>query len=157
MRTALILGLAIFLAARASPALRTAQEAPSPQQLYQSLSALEVDPAHVYDVHDLTLRRDGVALTLTDGTLGFLQPLDGRVSGAVFIGRGRVFALPPNTAERASVLRFLKVPLIDVEFWQAYLRFDDDTAKEIQRDLTEQKIAASSDPSFVQNWDPIVA
>lgn len=166
MRTALILGLAIFLAASALPALRTAQEAPSPQQnaaavppqqLYQSLSALEVDPAHVYDVHDLTLRRDGVALTLTDGTLGFLQPLDGRVSGAVFIGRGRVFALPPNTAERASVLRFLKVPLIDVEFWQAYLRFDDDTAKEIQRDLTEQKIAASSDPSFVQNWDPIVA
>ena len=167
MRTATILALAILFAASSASALAPPQESsPSsqtaiaslpPQQLYQSLSTLPVDATHVYNVHNLVLRRDGVAFTFTDGVLGFLAPLDGRVSGAVFVGRGRAFALPPTRAERASVLRFLKVPLVDVDFWQAYLRFDDDTAQEIQRDLAEQKISASNDPSFVQNWNPIVA
>lgn len=167
MRTATILALAILLAATAASALEPPQEAPyssqtaiaslPPRQLYRSLSTLPVDGAHIYNVHNLVVRRDGVAFTFTDGVLGFLAPLDGRISGAVFIGRGRVFALPPNRAERASVLRFLKVPLVDVDFWQAYLRFEDDTAEEIQRDLTAQKISVSDNPSFVQNWNPIVA
>ena len=166
MRTSTILALAIFLAANADSGLESQGAASSqqvsltsssPQQLYQTLSTLPVDGTRVFDVHNLILRRDGVSFTFTDGTLGFLAPVDGRTSGAVFVGHGRVFALPPDEAERASVLRFLKVPLVDVEFWQAYLRFDDGTAQEIQRDLVAQKIAASSDATFVQNWDPIVA
>ena len=167
MRTSTILALSVFLAANAALAYEppqdtaSSQQAPitssSPQQLYQSLSSSPVDASRVYTVHNLILRRDGVSFTFTDGTLGLLAPVDGRTLGAVFVGRGRVFALPPDQAERASVLRFLKVPLVDVEFWQAYLRFDDDTAGEIQRDLAEQKIAASNDPAFVQNLNPIVA
>ena len=172
MRTATIFALTILLATTAAFGFERQQDASSttttsapqsaiaslpPQQLYQSLSTLPVDGTRVYDVHNLILRRYGVSFTFTEGTLAFLAPLDGRTSGAVFVGRGRVFALPPDQAERASVLRFLKVPLVDVEFWQAYLRFDDDTAEEIQRDLGEQKISASSDPLFVQNWNPIVA
>lgn len=170
MRTGTTLALGFFLVACNAPALalaspqaaapstrQTAIVSLSPRQLYQSLSDLRVDASRLYTVHDLTLRRDGVALTLTDGTLGFLEPLDGRTTGAVFVGRGRVFALPPGAAERASVVRFLKVPLIDVEFWQAYLRFDSHTAMEIERDLSGQKTTASNDPAFVQNWNPIVA
>ncbi|HKV29332.1 MAG TPA: M1 family aminopeptidase [Candidatus Acidoferrales bacterium] len=167
MRTRIILALTLLFAANAACAYERPQDAApsqqasatfsSPQQLYQSLSTLPVDGTRVYTVHNLILRRDGVSFTFTDGTLGFLAPVGGRTSGAVFVGRGRVFALPPDQAERASVLRFLKVPLVDIEFWQAYLRFDDDTANEIQRDLSEQKIAPSSDPTFVQNWNPVVA
>jgi peptidase M1-like protein len=167
VRTFTILGLAAFLAANAASGLEPPQGAASPpqvsltssspQQLYQTLSTLPVDGTRVFDVHNLILRRDGVSFTLTDGTLGFLAPIDGRTSGAVFVGHGRVFALPPDQAERASVLRFLKVPLVDVEFGQAYLRFDDGTAQEIRQDLVEQKIAASNEPTFVQNWTPIVA
>ena len=167
MRIVMILALAVFLAANLASGLEPPQNAASspqislastsPQQLYQTLSTLPIDGARVFNVRNLILRRDGVSFTFTDGTLGFLAPIDGRTSGAVFIGHGRVFALPPDQAERASVLRFLKVPLVDVEFGQAYLRFDDSTAQEIQQDLVEQKTAPSSDPTFVQNWTPIVA
>src|SRR5579864_4112333 len=162
----MILALAVSLAANVASGLEPPQGAASPpqvslassspQQLYQTLSTLPVDGARVFNVHNLILRRDGVSFTFTDGTLGFLAPVDGRTSGAVFMGHGRVFALPPDQAERASVLRFLKVPLVDVEFSQAYLRFDDGTAQEIRQDLVEQKIAASGDPTFVQNWNPIL-
>jgi Peptidase family M1 domain len=161
------LALAILLAAGGACALAPQQEltpAPpsvpvtqSPEQLYQSLSAVRVDASQVYTVHNLTLRREGVALTFADGKIGFLQPLDGRVTGAVFLGTGRIFVLPPYEAERASMARFLHVPLLDTEFRQIYMRFDDDTAEEIRRDLMEQKIEATDDPTFSENWNPAVA
>jgi hypothetical protein len=159
VRTGHLLVVGLFLAAGAV----STQQAPAPrqmspsEQLYQSLSTLRVDPSRVYNVRDLTLRRDGVALTLGDGKFAFLMPVDGRVTGAVFLGRGHFFALPPNAAERASVFRFLKVPLIDVDISQAYLRFDDRFRQEIDRELADQKTTASSDPEFVQTWTPIVA
>ncbi|HEV2290099.1 MAG TPA: M1 family aminopeptidase [Candidatus Acidoferrales bacterium] len=138
------------------------QAPPMPQtqtseELYQSLSTVQVDPSRIYAVRDLTLRRDGVALTLGDGKFAFLMAVDGRVTGAVFLGRGHFFALPPNAAERASVFRFLKVPLIDLDISQAYLRFDDSFRKEIERELADQKATASNDPEFVRTWAPIVA
>ena len=129
---------------------------PTPRQLYQLLQAERVDEAHVYTVHDLTLRRDGIAFTFSDGKFAFLQPVDGHFTGAVFSGRGHIFAVPPDASERASLARFLKVPLLDVEFWQAYLRFDDGTAREIQNSLAEQKAATSSDQDFTNDWNPIV-
>lgn len=131
--------------------------APSPRQLYEQLQALRVDGANVYAVRDLTVRRDGVAFTFADGKLAFLQPVDGRITGAVFVGRGRVFAVPPDPAERASLARFLRVPLIDAEFWQAYLRFDRATAEEIEQRLGAEKALAAADTDFAKNWDPIVA
>jgi Peptidase family M1 domain len=163
------LALAICLLAAASVAAHSNQAvaqtqsansssaSPSPRQLYQLLQAVRVDGANVYAVHDLAVRRDGVTFTFADGKLAFLQPVDGRITGAVFVGRGRVFAVPPDPAERASVARFLGVPLIDTEFWQAYLRFDEGTAKEIQDGVTAQKAVASSDADFTNSWNPIVA
>ncbi|MFZ1112498.1 MAG: M1 family aminopeptidase [Candidatus Acidiferrales bacterium] len=169
MQNAAKLALAICLLAAASLAAHSNQAvvqtqsanspsaSPSPRQLYQLLQAVRVDGANVYAVHDLTVRRDGVTFTFADGKLAFLQPVDGRITGAVFVGRGRVFAVPPDPAERASVARFLGVPLIDTEFWQAYLRFDEGTAKEIQDGLTAQRAVASSDADFTNSWNPIVA
>lgn len=156
MRSGLLLLVGLFLANGAVSALQAPQETQTPEQLYQALSALQVDPSRVYNVRDLTLRRDGVALTLGDGKFAFLMPIDGRVTGAVFLGRGHFFALPPNAAERASVFRFLNVPLIDVDISQAYLRFDESEAQEIERALVDQKAPASSDPEFVQTWTPVV-
>lgn len=126
------------------------------RQLYQLLQGARVDEVHVYTVHDLTLRRDGVAFTFSDGKFAFLQPTAGHFTGAVFSGRGHIFAVPPDPSERASLARFLQVPLIDLEFWQAYLRFDEGTAKEIQNSLTEQKAAAGSDQDFTSDWNPVV-
>lgn len=167
MRTPQILTLVICLAslilfARESGARELHQQpeafpSQTPQQLYKSLDLAGVDGARVYAIHDLTIRRDGVAFTFADGKLAFLQPVDGHVTGAVFSGRGHVFAVPPDPSERASLARFLKVPLVDIEFWQAYLRFDEATATEIQSSLTEQKAVVAADSDFTGEWNPVVA
>ena len=150
--SALSLAAAAELNGQGSPS-----ESVSPKQLYESLQSVRVDGANVYAVHDLTLRRDGVTFTFTDGQFAFLQPVEGRVTGAVFSGRGHIFAVPPDPEERASIARFLRVPLIDTEFWQAYLRFDEGTAEELHDGLTAQKAAASSNPDLANEWNPIIA
>jgi hypothetical protein len=103
------------------------------------------------------LRRDGVAFTFAEGKFAFLQALEGRVTGAVFLGRGRIFVLPPDASERASLARFLKTSFLDAEFDRAYLRFDESMTEEIGRQLAGEKISAETDAQFAEGWNPAVA
>jgi hypothetical protein len=125
-----------------------------PRALYQALNELKVDGTRVYAVHDLTLRRDAVHLAFTEGTLAFLQPLGGRVTGAVFVGRGHVVATPRDSGERRSLSHFLGVPILDQTFGNAYLRFTDDTAAELQREIESSGAEVKNDSGFAARWAP---
>jgi len=160
------LGLGLILApARAEPkpgvensAARHAQQPtgasfPSdPQALYQALNELKLDSTRVYTVHDLTLRRDAVRFAFTEGTLAFLEPIGGRVTGAVFSGRGHVVATPRDPGERRSISHYLDVPILDQTFASAYLRFTDDTATELLREIESSGTEAAVDPTFAARW-----
>ena len=65
-----------------------------PRALYQALNELRPDGEHVYTVQELNLRRDVVNVRLIEGKLAFFQPIAGHVTGAVFTGRGHIFATP---------------------------------------------------------------
>lgn len=130
--------------------------AQSPRDLYQSLVALKVDPAQVFSVHELTLRRDGVTFTFAEGKFALLQTLNGLVTGAVFLGRGRIFVVPQDASERASLARFLKTSFLDAEFDRAYLRFDDSMTQQIRSQLEADKISAQTDSKFADDWNPAV-
>ena len=97
---------------------------------------------------DLTLRRDVVSFTFTEGKLAFLEPLGGQITGAVFSGRGHVIATPRERGERRSLAQFIGVPILDQPFSDAYMRFSDDTAGELQRQLAADGVVPSSDPDF---------
>src|SRR4029077_12965893 len=100
-------------------------------EIYQGLDALRVDAAQIYPVDDLRLRRDAVSLTFSEGTIGFFQAYDGRITGAVFSGRGHVSANLRDPAEKKSLAHFLGVPLLQHDFSGAYFRFDDGAADEL--------------------------
>jgi hypothetical protein len=152
MRIAARIGVFLLLVAASSrPAETPARE------LYQSLTALRVDATQVYTVRDLTLRRDAVRLSLSEGKLAFLQPLGGRVVGAVFTGHGRILTIPRDSMERRSVARFLGTPLVDETFSRAYLRFTDGTAAELEKELRESGAHPDSDPDFATEWNPVVS
>jgi Peptidase family M1 domain len=132
--------------------------APSdPRALYDALNALRPDGAHVYTVKDLMLRRDVVSFTFTQGKLAFLEPLGGRITGAVFSGRGHVIATPHERGERRSLAQFIGRPILDEPFSDAYIRFSDDTAAELQRELTHDGDEPSSDPGFTAYWNSVAA
>ncbi len=145
-------------AATSISAAPVAQPMPSdPLALYQALTALRADGTRVYTIHDLNLRRDVINFTFSEGKLAFLQPLGGRVTGMVFAGRGHVIATPHERGERRSLAQFLGVPILDMGFSAAYIRFTDDTAADIERQLQQGDSAPAADPAFAQRWEPEVA
>lgn len=124
-----------------------------PRALYQTLNDLKLDATRVYSVSDLTLRRDAMHFAFTEGTLIFFQPLAGKVTGAVFIGRGHVVATPRDPGERRSLSHFLGVPILDQTFNSAYLRFTDDTAAELEHEIETSGGKAESEPELIARWE----
>jgi hypothetical protein len=154
MRTALriVASVAGVLLAAATSAAQT-----SPRDLYQALNALRVIPNQVYYVRDLDIRHDAVRLLLAEGKLAFLAPCNGRLTGAVFTGRGRALALLRDPIEKRQMARFLGAPLLDQGFSSAYFRFTDNTGEELLRKLRAAGAAPADEPSFVAGWNEIVA
>ena len=118
--------------------------APDPaKELYEQLKAFTLSGGAVA-AKSLTLSRDRAKMTF-DGAFHFTGPVNGRVTGAVFIGEGRFSAeLPPNEFEKDNVKRLLGVDIIESDFKTAVLRFSDDTAELIG------KPAANTSPSDPQ-------
>ena len=128
-----------------------------PRALYQRLNELRPDGAHVYAVHEFNLRRDVISFTFTEGELAFLPSIDGRVTGAVFTGRGHVLATPRDPGERRSLAQFVGVPILDQTFTRAYLRFTDDTAAEVREQLKSAGSEGVEDLHFAESWNSAVA
>jgi hypothetical protein len=127
-----------------------------PRALYQALNALRPNGEHVYTIHELNLRRDVVNVRLIEGKLAFFQAIDGHVTGAVFAGRGHIFATPRDRGERHSIAQFLGVPMVTQDFTRAYLRFTDDTAAEIRQQLGADASEAA-DSKFAESWGALVS
>ncbi len=134
------------------------QAAPdSPRELLQRLNALRVDGEQVYRVREVSLRRDAARIALDEGKLAFLAALDGRITGAVFTGQGRVIAVPRDPVEKRSLARFLGAPLLDESFSRAYFRFTDNTAEELRAQLGREGAQPFAEPTFAEEWNVVVA
>lgn len=146
----------IFLISGASAATGTN---PAREKL-AALDALHLDPNAVYEVvpeSRIELRRADAAIDFDEGKLAFFAALDGRISGVVFSGRGHILAAPRDPVEKQQMALFVGTPVLDEDFTSAYLRFSDDTASELLRQLQRARLAAKNDLPFVNGWESIVA
>ena len=147
--------LCCFLAPAAVPATEQ-----SPHELYDAINALTVDPSTVYHLvlaNRVELRRGDAVISLEDGTLAFYSPFEGRVTGAVFSGRGHVLAAPRDPLEKQQMGRFLGSPLLDQVFVNAYFRFTDKTASELLSQIHKANLAPQTDAAFASQWEPTLA
>ena len=129
------LGLALFaicsaLAAAQEPTIPLTSAPVLP--LYHALSSVGLDSQQVFRIREAVIEREDVHLWLTDGTIAFTQAIDGRITGAYFEGEGEVLVRPPDRMERASLGLFINAGVLEEKFSSAYLRFNDDVAKELQ-------------------------
>src|SRR5713226_5008274 len=70
----------------------------------------------------LVLKRDRAEMTF-DGMFYFATPIEGRVTGAVFIGVGRFRAeVPPSEFEKDNVRRMLGADVVESDFKTAVLK-----------------------------------
>jgi Peptidase family M1 domain len=132
----------------------------SPRELYEALNALRIDPAAIYPVQTadrLEIRRGDLKLSFDDGTLAFLASFDGRVTGAMFSGRGHALALPRGVVEKQQMARFLGAPVLDQDLTYVAMRFTDDTANELLRQLGHAQVHPRPEPDFSSRWNALLA
>jgi hypothetical protein len=150
--------LTLFFCAAAQLA---AQQAP-PRGLHElvaSLNRVQLDPAAVYKVdpaNRIELRRGDAKLLLEEGLIGFFSSVDGKVTGAVFSGRGHILAVPRDPVEKQQLAHFLSAPMIDQDFNSAYLRFTDSTFAELHGDFQQAKVEPQTNTGFAEQWQPAV-
>lgn len=128
----------------------------SPHELYDAINALTLDSSQVYHLvpeNRIELRRGDAVLSLDEGTLALLSPFDGRVTGAVFSGRGHVLAVPRDPVEKRQMGRFLGAPVLDESFASAYFRFTDGTADELLSQFRKANLSPQADASFAFQWE----
>src|SRR5688572_24242738 len=94
---------------------------------FDRLSAIRLDKSQIYSVRDITLNRDVLSISLNRGAIAFTEAIDGKVTGAVFIGSGDILAIPPDPIEKRQLFRYTKAALLTERFETAIFRFTDET------------------------------
>ena len=139
------------------PGYVCAQEVSKEKQIYDQIKAFSLSGGSA-DVSGLVLRRDRVTMTFT-GTFFFSEPVNGLITGAVFLGDGTFTAgTPPSEFERENVRRLLGATnVIENNFKTAVLRFTDDTAHVISEkpaagavNVKAQKLATDLDARMLK-------
>jgi hypothetical protein len=105
------------------------------------LRSVELDPEECYRVRELSFSRGDVQFFLTDGYLIFSRPVLGAPVAAIFSadidgGEAEVLLLPPSKDERRMLSQRAGSPNIDEHLREAAFFFADNTAAELQKQIT---------------------
>jgi hypothetical protein len=106
--------------------------APNSDPTYQQLRNLTLGGEAV-SVSNFDLKRDAGTFHLRSGTVCFVTPVQGKVTGAVFTGDGNFVFDPPLESERKSLRLLTKEDQFSENFSQAVLRFTDSTYDDIKK------------------------
>lgn len=100
--------------------------------LYQALRNLTLRNEAI-SVKNLDLKRDAGTFHLNSGTVCFVPPVNGMVTGAVFWGDGSLSLYPPLESERQSLKLLTRENEFAEKFDRLVLRFTDETYEEIKK------------------------
>lgn len=98
-------------------------------------------------VENFVLKRDTATITFIDGRFYFLAPVEGKVTGAVFLGNGEFQMTPTLTMEQRQLGILTGTSSITEQFTKMTLRFTDSTYDEIKK---QSKIDSSQSASQAQ-------
>jgi hypothetical protein len=138
--------IGLFVSLLLLAAVAHAQDEPSSKnkQIYEQIKAFTLNGGSV-SVTGLTLARDRALMTFS-GTFFFSPPVNGRVTGAVFVGNGKFIAeTPPSVFEKDNLKRLLDTDVVESDFSTAVLRFSDDTFERIGKSAAG---SANADPQL---------
>jgi len=129
IRATFSLGLLLLLVSASLPA----QQTPNADATYQQLRSLSLGTEAV-SVSGFTLKRDAAHFQLNSGTVCFFAPVEGKVTGAIFVGEGRLLLTPPIPTEQRSLMLLTKELEFSETFNRMVLRFTDSTYDELKKE-----------------------
>jgi hypothetical protein len=102
------------------------------QQLRQHAKSEQEFAGPYASVNNLSLKRDAATFMLRAGEIYFLTPVEGRTTGAVFIGDGELTLIPPTPNEKQGLALFIDDEKLTEQFTHLVIRFTDTTFDEIK-------------------------
>lgn len=126
---AFLLGCVVYFSLLFS--VLAAQQTPNSDGNYQQLRNIALLPGAI-NVENLTLKRDAATFVLRTGTLCFVAPVNNKVTGAVFVGEGKLLVDPPIPSERDVLSVLSKEKEYAESFDHLVLRFTDSTYDELK-------------------------
>jgi len=109
-----------------------AQSGPGTDPHYVALRNLTLG-SEAISVTNFDLKRDAGTFRLNSGTVCFVPPVNGKVTGAVIVGDGSFLLAPPTETERKSLKYLTKEDEFSEKFERLVLRFTDSTYDEIKK------------------------
>lgn len=128
---------AILLGSGSSPA------AVNSHPVYKQLRNIKLSGKAV-EVRGLVLKRDTAVFTFHQGTFYFLEAVENRFTGAVFIGDGEFTMTPVLPEEQHHLMHLSGGPSIRERFSKIVIRFTDGTYKEITASGEVQQVSSVS-------------
>lgn len=128
LRPLFVFGCLLFALIFVTPGTFAQETAGSKEkQLYNQLKTFALNGGSA-QVKSLVIKKDRAQITL-DGTVYFSEPVNGQITGAVFLGEGKFTAeTPASDFEKDNLKRVLGVDVLESDFKTAVFRFTDDTA-----------------------------
>ncbi|HEV8587803.1 MAG TPA: M1 family aminopeptidase [Pyrinomonadaceae bacterium] len=151
-----LLVVAAFLCT-AAPTFSQTSSPEEAKDLYEQIKAFSLSGGSL-PVKALALNRDRAHMVF-NGTFYFAAPVNGRITGAVFIGDGRLSVeIPPSDFEKDNVKRLLGADIIESDFHTAVFRFTDDTFEQLGKpsaggggdNAQAQKLAKENDARILK-------
>jgi hypothetical protein len=128
----------------------------APRELLKQLDGVSFDTTQIYALRHAEITRDRLKFYFNRGFIGFLAPVAGEITGAAFTGDGEVLLMPPNAADRQSLAQFTQAPILEERFTSVYLRFTDQTARELRARAERPDSESPEQPTgFIDAWNPV--
>jgi hypothetical protein len=102
---------------------------------YLKLRNIKVGTETVH-VNDFTLKREAGTFTFRSGAFQFVEPVNGKITGAVFVGDGSFVLVPPIELERRNLAILTGGQPFEERFSSVVLRFTDGSEEEIRKAAT---------------------
>lgn len=89
-----------------------------------------------FSIEGATLKREEGEFTLHKGTVYLFPPVNGHITGAVFLGSGSFHLMPPGATEQKSLAIHTKANEMNQDVATIVMRFTDGTAEELRKAAT---------------------
>ena len=116
--------------------------------VWNALAAPVADPTKSAHAENVVISRDRIHITLVEGTIQFMQPVNGVAFAAVFHGKGRVQVDPPNALEGQQLRLLTKEDKIDYAFSEGTFSFTDGLLDEVAKQVKWQAAAGGNDDLY---------
>jgi hypothetical protein len=127
-----------------------ARALPNADPVYRTLRSVGMGQTFRFD--NFSLACDVATLRFEKGTLTWLQPVEGLVTGAVFVGSGHFHLKPATDLDETEIERRIGSKVVDEDFTEIVFRFTGEEHDRFLKGLGEQLEPSSEAAVVFQRW-----